>query len=155
MDDIELLHVIGDAPEGPWSIFSVRLGDRSAMVSVVIPRSLWVQVTRQDPFSAEITLMEKIGRDAIAKRRDRGDLQGTVVVEAGDIPSAWPDPAEPWPVTLRRCGACGQMVPAGEVLEGLANALPPDSRGEVEVSVLCPTCMLSTVHHLTPWGISR
>ncbi len=155
MSEIDLLHVIGDAPEGPWSVFSLPTGDGTEMVSVVIPRSLWVQITRQDPFTAEISLMEKVGRTAIERHLAHKYLPSTVLVEPRDIAQAQWGAQEPWYRVLQRCGQCHQLVPHGEVLEGLANALPPDSRGEIDVSVLCPVCQIQTEHRLTPWGIPQ
>ncbi|MCY0907989.1 MAG: hypothetical protein OWR62_06370 [Sulfobacillus thermotolerans] len=150
---IDLLHVIGDAPEGPWSVFSVSRGEDTVLMSMIIPRSLWMQMTRHDPFSSEITLMEKIGQVAITKRLAQGQTGQSIIITPEDIPGVWPAAEEPWDVTLRRCPTCQQLVPAGELLEGLANALPPDSRGEIEVRVLCPQCMTSNIFRLAPWGI--
>ncbi len=151
--DCQLLHVIGDAPEGPWSVFSLPIGDGTAMVSLIIPRSLWVEISQRDPFSSDISIIEQIGRLAIPRRLAQGDVPSTILLEAKDIPELWEEPSEPWYMTLRRCGHCQQLVPHGEVLEGLANALPPNSRGQVTVDVLCPACRVQTAHTLNPWGV--
>ncbi|WP_020375634.1 hypothetical protein [Sulfobacillus thermosulfidooxidans] len=149
----QLLHVIGDAPEGPWSVFSLPTGDHTAMVSVIIPRSLWLEISRRDPFSSDLSLIERIGRMAILHRlQQTGELE-TIVVDTDDIQELWNKPDEPWYMTLRRCGQCHEMVPHGEVLEALANALPPNSRGQITVEVLCPACMVQTSHVLNPWGV--
>ncbi|MCL5012587.1 MAG: hypothetical protein M1493_01145 [Firmicutes bacterium] len=151
--DAQLLHVIGDAPEGPWSVFSVPLGDGTGMASVIFPRSLWIEISRRDPFSSDISIMERIGRQAISRRLERHESVYTVIVQAEDIPDIRTESHEPWYMTLRRCGKCQQTVPHGEVLEGLSNALPPDSRGQITVEVLCPSCMVQTRHRLNPWGV--
>ncbi|PSR34389.1 MAG: hypothetical protein C7B46_05595 [Sulfobacillus benefaciens] len=148
---IDLLHMLGEAPEGPWAVFSLPDGDGTHMVSVIVPRSLWMKLTRLDPFSSEIAIMERIGIRAIERRRQAGPLLGPVLVELADVEDQ--APGLPWYQVLRTCGQCGQMVPAGEVLEGLGNALPPNSRGEIELKVLCPTCQVQTPHCLTPWEL--
>lgn len=155
MPHIELLHLLGDAPEGPWAIFSLPDGDGTDMVSVVVPRSLWLLVTRQNPFSSEISLMELVGEASIRRVMARGprDKNSPIWVQQDDIPGLIPSPEEPWFRSLRICGQCHQMVPPGEVSEGLSNALPPDSRGFIEIKVLCPECQIQTTHNLTPWGI--
>ncbi|WP_053960138.1 hypothetical protein [Sulfobacillus thermosulfidooxidans] len=149
----QLLHVIGDAPEGPWSVFSLPTGDYTAMVSVIIPRSLWLELSQRDPFSSDLSLIERIGRMAILHRLQHSESLETIVVDPSDIQELWQDAEEPWYMTLRRCGQCQQMVPHGEVLEALANALPPNSRGQITVEVLCPSCMVQTSHVLNPWGV--
>lgn len=151
---IELLHVVGEGPDGQWAVFSLPDGDGTRMVSVVVPRSLWQVATRQDPFSSEIAIMERVGRDAISRRLAAGALNGPVYVHAGDS-DVYAPPDPDWDRRLRVCGRCGDTVPAGEVLEGLANALPPDSRGHIEVKVLCPACQVQTAHTLTAWGVER
>jgi hypothetical protein len=148
---IELLHMLGETPEGPWAIFSLPDDDGTHMVSVIVPRSLWMKLTRVDPFSSEIAIMERIGVRAIKRRRREGTLLGPVLVELIDVEGQVA--RTPWYQVLRICGQCGQMVPAGEVLEGLSNALPPNSRGEIELKVLCPTCQVQTPHRLTPWEL--
>ncbi len=152
-EQAELLHVIGMTPDGSWSIFSVPLGDGTKMVSVIIPGSLWLELSRRDPFSSDIAIIERMGREAIVRRIKENRMRDSVVVELDDIRDSWTHSQEPWYMTLRRCGQCHQMVPHGEVLEGLSNALPPDSRGQISVAVLCPSCMVQTQHRLNPWGI--
>lgn len=152
MPRIDLLHMLGDVPEGPWAIFSLPHGDGTEMVSVVVPRSLWVLLTRSDPFTSEIALMERVGTHALERALTRGEVNPPIFVQAQDIGTKLPV-TEQWFDRLRQCGVCGQSVPAGEVLEGLANALPPDSRGEISLKVLCPDCQIQTDHRLTPWGI--
>ncbi|MCY0878283.1 MAG: hypothetical protein OWU84_05025 [Firmicutes bacterium] len=153
MPGIDLLHLIGDAPEGPWAIFSLPEGDGTDMMSVIVPRSLWLQVTRARPFDSEISLMEEIGRRAIQRLLAVGNREGPAFVMREDVGEFLPRPERPWYETLRICGQCGNTVPAGEVSEGLSNALPPDSRGSIELKVLCPDCQVQTAHRLTPWGI--
>ncbi len=121
---IDLLHMLGEAPEGPWAIFSLPDDDGTHMVSVVVPRSLWMRLTRVDPFSSEIAIMERIGIRAIERRRREGPLFGPVLVELIDVEDQGAGAS--WYQVLRICGQCGKMVPAGEVLEGLGNALPPN-----------------------------
>ncbi len=148
---IDLLHMLGDAPEGPWAIFSLPEGDGTAMVSVLVPRSLWMRLTRDDPFSSEIGIMEALGVKAINRRRELGAIEGPIIVDARD--AGLPKAPEAWYQVLRVCGQCGQPVPPGEVLEGLGNALPPNSRGEIELKVLCPSCQIQTPHRMSPWEI--
>jgi hypothetical protein len=148
---IDLLHMLGEAPEGPWAIFSLPDDDGTHMVSVVVPRSLWMRLTRVDPFSSEIAIMERIGIRAIERRRREGPLFGPVLVELIDVEDQGAGAS--WYQVLRICGQCGKMVPAGEVLEGLGNALPPNSRGEIELKVLCPTYQVQPPHRLTPWEL--
>ncbi len=152
---MDLLHLIGDAPEGPWAIFSLPEGDGTDMVSVIVPRSLWLLLTRAHPFDSEISLMEKVGQSALRRVSDEGLLEDPVFVNPRDIGDLLPHEEVPWFRALRRCGQCGQEVPPGEVSEGLSNALPPDSRGYIELKVLCPDCQVQTPHRLTPWGIPR
>lgn len=147
---IELLHMLGEAPEGPWAIFSLPDGDGSGMVSVLVPRSLWLRLTRRDPFSSDIAIMERVGIQAIERRRNIGPLVGPVLIELADVDQS---EAVLWYTALRVCQQCGKMVPPGEVLEGLGNALPPNSRGEIEIKVLCPTCQIQTPHRMTPWEL--
>lgn len=148
----DLLHFIGDAPEGPWAIFSSPAGDGTDMVSVIVPRSLWLLLTRQHPFDSEISLMERVGREAILRHRGDG-LEDPLFIHRQDVGDLLPQSDLPWFKALRVCGRCGQEVPAGEVSEGLSNALPPDSRGVIKLLVLCPQCQVQTPHQLTPWGI--
>ncbi len=155
MPRIDLLHMLGDAPEGPWAIFSLPGGDGTDMISAVVPRTLWLLLTRAHPFDSEISLMEKVGRAAIQRALDQGDRSGPVFVLRQDIGETLADEAIPWFRALRICGRCRQEVPPGEVSEGLSNALPPDSRGYIELRVLCPGCQVQTPHQLTPWGIPR
>jgi len=74
MPRIDLLHMLGDVPEGPWAIFSLPHGDGTEMVSVVVPRSLWVLLTRSDPFTSEIALMERVGTHALERALTRGEV---------------------------------------------------------------------------------
>ncbi len=149
---IDLLHILGEVPEGRWALFSLPHDDGSEMVSVVIPHTLWALVSRQHPFVSDLGLMEQVGGQALHRRIAQDRLTRPVMVTAEDIDL--PLPVEPkWFSVLSRCGTCGQPVPPGEVLEGISNALPPDSRGEVEILVLCPRCQLQTPHRLTPYGI--
>lgn len=148
---IDLLQMLGDAPEGPWAIFSLPEGDGTAMVSVLIPRSLWMRFTREDPFSSEIGIMEAVGRRAIQRRLTSGRMGGPIIVDADD--AGLTVPPKPWYRVLRICGKCGQEVPPGEVLEGLGNALPPNARGDIELKVLCPMCQVQTPHRMSPWEI--
>ncbi len=152
-NEAQLLHVIGDAPEGPWSVFSVPIGDGSGMSSVIIPRSLWLEMSRRDPFSSDIAIIERVGRKAIARRLKENKSVDTVIVQPEDVPDLGTKSQEPWYMTLRQCGQCHEMVPHGEVLEALSNALPPDSRGWITVEVLCPSCMVQTPHRLNAWGV--
>ncbi len=155
MPRIDLLHQLGDAPEGPWAIFSLPSGDGTDMVSVIVPRSLWLLLTRAHPFDSEISLMEEVGRRAIERVLAQDPHpEGPLFVDRRDMGPLLPRPPLPWFRALRICGACGQEVPPGEVSEGLSNALPPDSRGQIELKVLCPTCQIQTPHAMTPWGIS-
>lgn len=148
---IDLLHMLGDAPEGPWAIFSLPDGDGSAMVSVLVPRSLWMRLTRNDPFSSEIGILEAVGTRAIERRRALGEITGPVLVDAVD--AGLVASSVPWYRLLRICGQCRQEVPPGEVLEGFSNALPPNSRGEIELKVLCPVCQIQTPHRMSPWEL--
>jgi len=154
MPRIDLLHVLGEAPEGPWAIFSLPDGDGTDMVSVIIPRSLWLLLTRAQPFSSEITLMEQVGTRLIERRLATGEpITGPLLAGREDVGGLLPPEDIPWFQVLRMCQTCGQTVPPGEVLEGLSNALPPDSRGHIEVKVLCPACQVQSTHRLTPWGM--
>lgn len=147
---MDLLHMIGETPEGQWAVFSGPTAE-PGMVSVVVPKRLWLWLSQFDPFSSPLALMEGVGRRALQRVAQQGPWQGPIWVEARDMPMI---PAEAdWYAVLRQCSSCGLSVPSGEVLEGLANALPPDSRGEIEVLVLCPPCGVQTSHRLTAWGI--
>lgn len=148
---IDLLHMLGDAPEGPWAVFSLPEGDGTAMVSVLVPRSLWMRLTRDDPFSSEIGMMEAVGTRAIQRRLEAGEIHGPILIDALD--AGLTEAPNPWYRVLRVCGKCGQEVPPGEVLEGLGNALPPNSRGEIELKVLCPVCQVQTPHRMSPWEL--
>lgn len=150
---MDLLHLIGEAPEGPWAIFSLPKGDGTDMVSVIVPRSLWLLITRTHPFDSEISLMEKVGQSALSRLLERGQLTDPVFAGREDAEDLLPLAERPWFRALRVCGRCGEEVPPGEVSEGLSNALPPDSRGYIELKVLCPACQVQTPHQLTPWGI--
>lgn len=145
--------MLGEVPEGQWAVFS--LPDGVGMISVVVPQTIWRALTRSDPFSSEIALMTKVGLCALERCQKEGRLLDPVWVEAIDLPMSAPVAGAGWYSTLGRCGQCQRMVPTGEVLEGLANALPPDSRGEVEIQVLCPDCGVQTGHRLSPWGIPK
>lgn len=153
MPRVDLLHVIGDAPEGPWAIFSLPTGDGTDMISVIVPRSLWVLVTKAHPFDSEISLMERLGQQAVDRVLRHGQLSDPVFIQREDLKDLMPLADLPWFRELRICSRCGNEVPPGEVSEGLSNALPPDSRGQIELLVLCPTCQVQTPHRLTPWGI--
>lgn len=153
MPHIDLLHLLGDAPEGPWAIFSLPQGDGTDMISVIVPRSLWLFVTRTHPFDSEISLMEQVGRQAVQRALQAGKIEGPIFVMLQDVQQEGSTATLPWFRALRVCSQCGQDVPPGEVSEGLSNALPPDSRGYIELKVLCPTCQVQTPHQLTPWGI--
>lgn len=157
MPRIDLLHALGDAPEGPWSVFSSPNGDGSDMVSVVVPKSLWQLVTKANPFSSEISLLEQLGQHAIERHLAKGveGLLDPIYVSREDVGDLIPEASVPWYRALRICSVCHQEVPAGEVSEGLSNALPPDSRGEIQLKVLCPPCQVQTDHRLTPWGIPQ
>ncbi|WP_338055132.1 hypothetical protein [Sulfobacillus harzensis] len=152
---MDLLHLIGDAPEGPWAIFSSPHGDGTDMISVIVPRSLWLLVTRAHPFDSEISLMEKVGRAALERALASGTFSDPVFAHRQDMGDLLPPASIPWFKALRICGQCGQEVPPGEVSEGLSNALPPDSRGQIDLKVLCPDCQVQTPHRLTPWGIPQ
>lgn len=152
---MDLLHLIGDAPEGPWAIFSLPEGDGTDMVSVIVPRSLWLLLTRVHPFDSEISLMEKVGRAALMRALQEHHVTDPIFVQRSDVGTLLPEDEIPWFRALRICSQCGQEVPPGEVSEGLSNALPPDSRGEIQLKVLCPDCQVQTDHRLTPWGIPR
>ena len=123
------------------------------MISVIVPRSLWLLLTKSHPFDSEISLVERVGRAAIERTLDQGKVKGPLFVESQDAENLLPSPLLPWYRALRVCGLCGQEVPPGEVSEGLSNALPPDSRGRIALKVLCPKCLVQTPHQLTPWGI--
>lgn len=153
MPRIDLLHMLGDVPEGPWAIFSLPHGDGTDLVSVVVPRTLWLLLTRRNPFSSEMAIMEKVGTAAIEREMQNGEVAGPVFVQRTDVKELWEESEDPWFLQLRRCGQCGQLVPPGEVSEGLSNALPPNSRGEIELLVLCPHCLVQTPHRLTPFGL--
>jgi len=150
---MDLLHFIGDAPEGPWAIFSLPKGEGTGMISVIVPRSLWLLVTRAHPFESEISLMERLGQAALTRMLHRSVIEDPLFVAGRDIGDLLPVSEKPWFRTLRVCGTCGKDVPPGEVSEGLSNALPPDSRGHIELLILCPVCQVQTPHHLTPWGV--
>lgn len=154
MPRIDLLHVLGDVPEGPWAIFSRPEGDGTDMVSLVVPRSLWLLVTRAHPFDSEISLLERIGLSAIERDLVAGRHDDPIFADAEDVHGLLKKPDIPWFKLLRLCGQCGREVPPGEVSEGLSNALPPDSRGQISLLVLCPNCQVQTPHQLTPWGIA-
>lgn len=144
--------MLGETPEGQWALFSSPEGDGSEMISVVVPHGLWRQLTKADPFTSQVALMTQAGTAALKRLQGQNRLQSPVWVEASDLPVKLPvDPQ--WYPKLRQCGRCGRLVPPGEVLEGFSNAMPPDSRGEVEIRVLCPDCKVQTSHRLTPWGI--
>ena len=104
---IDLLHLLGDAPEGPRAIFSLPVGDGTDMVSVIVPRSLWLVLTRAHPFDSEISLMEKAGRAAVARALDQGGIRGPVFVTREDIDEPLLDAGQPWFKALRLCGRCG------------------------------------------------
>jgi hypothetical protein len=150
----ELLHYLGEAPEGPWAIFSEPAGQGYGLISVLVPRSLWMQLTRRDPFSSELQILERIGSRAIAWMRARGPVPPAVWVtpEMLEAPIGGYGPL--WE-TLSVCARCGQTVPSGEVAEGLKNALPPNTRGDTEVLVLCPPCGVQTRFVVTPFGAVR
>lgn len=153
-EPIELLHILGTAPEGAWGIFSLteENGD-TTMISVVIPQTLWQAAIRRHPFSSEVALMELYGERAITRVLDREDTyRGTIVVTPDDVSDVKWQSAK-WDATLRVCAQCRQAVPRGEVLEGIANALPPDPQGFVEILVLCPDCQVQTPHRLAVWGL--
>jgi hypothetical protein len=156
---IDLLHFLGDAPEGPWAVFSLPHGDGTDLVSVVVPRTLWWQVTRSNPFASEMSLMEEVGARAIAReiaQRPDHRVSGPIFVQPEDVGASLAlDDEVPWYRAMRRCPQCHREVPAGELSEGLSNALPPNSRGEIEVKVLCPSCQVQTAYRLTPWGLVR
>jgi hypothetical protein len=150
--DAELLHYIGEAPEGPWAIFTEPGGTGWRLISVIVPRTLWMALQRRDPFSSDIQLLERVGRAAIrATREAAATLPAAIWVTPAMVGEAFSEYGEPW-ATLSRCGQCGETVPSGEVAEGLKNALPPNSRGDTEVLVLCPRCNVQTRFWLTPFG---
>jgi hypothetical protein len=153
---LELLHVMGEVPEGVWAIFSTPQDDGRGMTSVLIPHTLWRWMTALDPFTSEQAWVERVGQKAVARTWGHGRDLPLVVVEVEDVVAAWSGPT-PWQMrwgeAIRVCGGCGQTVPAGEVLEGMKNAMPPDDRGAVSVTVLCPFCQTATTHRLTPFGI--
>lgn len=153
MPRIDLLHQLGDAPEGPWAVFSLPRGNGTDMVSVIVPRSLWLLVTAAHPFESEISLMERVGQRAIERELAQGTSHDPVFASREDVDGLLPTPKLPWFRALRICSQCGKEVPPGEVSEGLSNALPPDSRGRISLLVLCPECQVQTPHQLTPWGI--
>jgi len=147
----ELLHYVGEAPEGPWAIFTEPGGKGYRLVSVVIPRTLWMYLTRRDPFSSEMQIIEAVGRTAIEAAHARGPLPAALWVSPEDIGEPMPEYQSPWEA-MSRCGRCHQVVPSGEVAEGIKNALPPNTRGDTEVLVLCPVCLVQTPFVLTPFG---
>lgn len=147
----ELLHYVGEAPEGPWAIFAEPGGAGHRLVSVIVPRTLWMYLTRRDPFSSEIQILESVGVRAIRAVRRWGPLPPAIWVSPELIGEPMPEYRPPWE-TLSRCGQCGQTVPSGEVAEGLKNALPPNTRGDTEVLVLCPVCLVQTPFTITPFG---
>lgn len=149
---IDLLHILGEVPEGRWAVFRLPQGDGTQMVSVVVPHTLWSLVSRRHPFDSDVSLMERIGTRAIERVLAAGCLTEPVLAEAADA-AVEMGVERNWFSVVRRCPRCGQDVPPGEVLEGLSNALPPNSRGEVEILVLCPDCRVQTPHRLTPYGI--
>lgn len=151
MSEAQLLHYIGEAPEGPWAIFSEPGGQSHRLISVLIPRTLWMHLTRRDPFSSEISLLEAVGRRAINLAHQAGPLPGAIWVTPEMLEDRVGGYENPWD-TLSICGRCGQVVPSGEVLEGIKNALPPNTRGDTEVLVLCPRCNVQTAFILTPFG---
>jgi hypothetical protein len=151
----ELLHYLGEAPEGPWAIFSEPVGQGYGLINVLFPRTLWMHLTRQDPFTSEINILERTGVRAIAWVRERGPVPRAIWVTPemlGDAPIQ--GYGSPWE-TLSQCGRCQKTVPSGEVAEGLKNALPPNTRGDTEVLVLCPGCNVQTPFLLTPFGAVR
>ena len=150
LEAAELLHYVGEAPEGPWAIFS-EPGGGHQLVSVVFPRTLWMHLTRRDPFTSEMQLLETLGRRAIQAARAQGPLPAALWVSPDAIGEAMAEYTSPWD-TLSRCGQCHQVVPSGEVAEGIKNALPPNTRGDTEVLVLCPACLVQTPFVLTPFG---
>jgi hypothetical protein len=97
-------------------------------------------------------ILETVGRKAIQRVRDQGGSLPPAIWVTPELVdedvSAWGDP---WAV-MSRCGQCGNTVPSGEVAEGLKNALPPNARGETEVLVLCPQCLVQTPFVFTPFG---
>jgi hypothetical protein len=97
--------------------------------------------------------LERIGRSAIERALAEGRRDDPILADSHDAEELYQRPELPWFKALRICGQCGQEVPPGEVSEGLSNALPPDSRGRIDLKVLCPTCQVQTPHQLTPWGI--
>jgi hypothetical protein len=149
--EADLLHYVGEAPEGPWAIFSEPGGAGYRLISVIVPRTLWMAITRRDPFSSEIQILERIGTQAIEAVRAQGELPAAIWVTPSLIGESFPAYGEPW-ATLSVCGRCSQVVPSGEVAEGLKNALPPNTRGDTEVLVLCPVCQVQTRFELTPFG---
>jgi hypothetical protein len=154
MAEPELLHYLGEAPEGPWALFSEPSAGGYDLISVLIPRTLWMQLTRQDPFSSEIQILERVGTRAIAWMRERGALPRAIWVAPEMLEDPAPEYGPLWDV-LSVCGQCGQTVASGEVAEGLKNALPPNTRGETEVLVLCPACNVQTPFMVTPFGARR
>lgn len=154
-DEADLLHYVGEAPEGPWAIFSEPGGTGHRLVSVIFPRTLWMMITRGDPFSSEVRLLEDLGRKAIDRCLQDGCLPPTIwaTPELLDLdPATEGDWRPPWE-TLSICGQCHQQVPSGEVLEGIKNALPPNTRGDTEVLVLCPVCQRQTPFVMSPFGV--
>lgn len=147
---IDLLHILGEVPEGRWAIFSLP---DNHMLSVIVPHGLWSLLSRKHPFLSDVGLMEQVGGGAIERRLKKAtELTQPVVVLPEDVDLAMA--VEPdWFSVLRRCRQCRKDVPSGEVLEGLSNALPPDSRGEVEILVLCPSCQIQTPHRLSAYGV--
>ncbi|MBX5466998.1 MAG: hypothetical protein K6U14_05825 [Firmicutes bacterium] len=149
---MELLHILGEVPEGLWAVFSTPEDAGRGMASVVVPKSLWRWMTAHDPFTSEVTWVDRVGRAALARHLARGTIPALVWVEAQDLGGPW---ETAWGAVLRTCGQCGQPVPAGEVLEGMKNAMPPDEGGTVTVSVFCPACSARTAHRLSPYGVAR
>jgi|BEDMetMinimDraft_2_1075160.scaffolds.fasta_scaffold02321_2 hypothetical protein len=150
----QLLHYVGEAPEGPWAIFSEPGGQGWRLVSVLVPRTLWMQLTRRDPFSSEMQLLEAVGKKAILRAAAAGPLPPAIWVTPEMVDLTLDPYGPPWE-TLSVCGRCGGTVPSGEVLEGIKNALPPNTRGDTEVLVLCPSCGVQTRFVLTPFGAAR
>jgi hypothetical protein len=153
--EAELLHYIGESPDGPWAIFTEPGGTGWRLISVVVPRTLWMALGRRDPFASDIQRLERIGRQALQYvRAKEGRVPATVWVTPDMVAEAeavLKEYGAPWE-TLSRCLRCGQTVPSGEVAEGLKNALPPDTRGDTEVLVLCPACLVQSRFVLTPFG---
>jgi hypothetical protein len=150
----QLLHYLGEAPEGPWAIFSEPVGNGYGLISVLVPRSLWMQLTRREPFSSELQILERNGMRAIEWARERGPLPRAIWVTPEMLEQPVQGYSAPWD-TMSVCGRCQKTVPSGEVAEGIKNALPPNTRGDTEVLVLCPDCNVQTHFVLTPFGAVR